>query len=225
MRSIHDRFPSPYHFAIIRKSMAGFEFSLSAEAIVPRIKPTRGPLDIPRRWIRIPLSLGKHQIFASVRCRAHNVDRFIAKADGVGREFSTSPSENLRLSTIVTNLSWVASIVRSLHTLCGSGAAEIMAQINSELKKVTGQSVCFGTVQYRFMADEGGIFEPQYLEDFKRIPVGEPFFIKNADHTVTRVLNFRRPTEESQIYYFDEDWPRLGVCWNSKVVTASHSPR
>jgi hypothetical protein len=80
-----------------------------------------------------------------------------------------------------------------------------MAQINSELKKVTGQSVCFGTVQYRFMADEGGIFEPQYLEDFKRIPVGEPFFIKNADHTITRVLNFRRPTEESQIYYFDED--------------------
>jgi hypothetical protein len=80
-----------------------------------------------------------------------------------------------------------------------------MAEINSELQKVTGQRLCFGTVQYRFLADDGGMFEPQYLEDYKRIPVGEPFFIKNADNTVIRVMNFRRASEESQIYYFDED--------------------
>jgi hypothetical protein len=80
-----------------------------------------------------------------------------------------------------------------------------MEAINSELRKLTGQRICLGTVQYRILADEAGIFEPQYLEDYERIPIGEPFVIKNLDGTVRRALNFRRATEESQIYYFDED--------------------
>jgi len=80
-----------------------------------------------------------------------------------------------------------------------------MEEINSELRKLTGQRVCLGTVQYRFLADEAGIFEPQYLEDYQRIPLGEPFVIKNADGTVRRAMNFRRATEGSQLYYFDED--------------------
>jgi hypothetical protein len=71
MRSIRDRFPPPDHSAVIRKSMAGVEFSPGAEAIIPRIKPIRGPLDILRREIRIPLFSGKRQRFGSVRGRAH----------------------------------------------------------------------------------------------------------------------------------------------------------
>ena len=80
-----------------------------------------------------------------------------------------------------------------------------MEEINSELRRLTGLRVCLGRVQYRFLADEAGIFEPQYLEDYQRIPMGEPFVIKNADGTVRRALNFRRASEESQIFYFDED--------------------
>ena len=80
-----------------------------------------------------------------------------------------------------------------------------MEGINSELRSLTGHRVCLGTVQYRILANEAGIFEPQYLEDYQRIPTGEPFVIKNLDGTVRRALNFRRATEESQIYYFDED--------------------